>query len=62
MYEKNIANAFTAEVYKAGSPQLTAQYKADKTRRLPPPVKIRKLQRLARYYFAAKYGKMGGLF
>ena len=62
MYAKNIAKAFMAEVYKAGSPQLMAQYAEDKMRRLPPPAIGRKLQRLARYYFATKSGKMGRWF
>ena len=62
MYEKNISDAFMAEVYKAGSPQLMKQYAADKMRRLPRAAIGRKLKRLARYYFATKGGKMGGWF
>ena len=62
MYEKNISNAFMAEVYKAGSPQLMKQYAGDKMRRLPRAAIGCKLQRLARYYFAARHGKMRGAF
>ena len=60
MYQKNVLDAFTAEVNKAGSPQLMKQYAADKTRRFPRAATCRKLQRLARYYFAASKGKMQG--
>ena len=62
MYLENISNAFMAEVYKAGSPQLMKQYAADKMRRLPRAATCRKLQRLARYYFTANKGKMRGGF
>ena len=62
MYQKNISDAFMAEVYKAGSPQLMKQYASDGTRRLPRSAIGRKLKRLARYYFASKGGKMGGTF
>ena len=62
MYEKNISNAFMAEVKKAGSPQLMKQYAGDKMRRLPRAAIGRKLQRLARYYFASKGGKMRRAF
>ena len=60
MYQKNILDAFTAEVNKAGSPQLMRQYSGDKMRRFPRAATCRKLQRLARYYFTASKGKMGG--
>ena len=60
MYQKNILDAFTAEVFKAGSPQLMKQYSGDKTRRFPRAATCRKLKRLARYYFAASKGKMRG--
>ena len=60
MYAKNILDAFMAELTKAGSPQLMKQYAADKTRRFSRAATCRKLQRLARYYFAAKGGKMRG--
>ena len=62
MYPKNISDAFMAEVSKAGSPQLMKQYSGDKMRRLPRAAIGRKLQRLARYYFASKGGKMRGAF
>ena len=62
MYLENISNAFMAEVYKAGSPQLMEQYAGDKMRRLPRAAIGRKLKRLARYYFATKSGKMRGWF
>ena len=60
MYQKNILDAFTAEVIKAGSPQLMKQYSGDKTRRFPRAAICRKLRRLARYYFTAHKGKMRG--
>lgn len=62
MYQKNISDAFMAEVLKAGSPQLLKQYAGDKMRRLPRAAIGRKLTRLARYYFATKGGKMRGHF
>ena len=62
MYQKNIADAFMSEVFKAGSPQLVKQYARDKMRRLPRAAIGRKLNRLARYYFASKCGKMRGYF
>ena len=60
MYQKNIFDAFMAEVVKAGSPQLMKQYAGDKMRRFPRAATCRKLRRLARYYFTAQKGKMGG--
>ena len=62
MYAKNILDAFRAEVFKAGSPQLIKQYAGDKMQRIPRAAIGRKLKRLARYYFAAKGGKMRGNF
>ena len=62
MYEKNISKAYMDEVYKSGSPQLMKQYAGDKMRRLPRAAIGCKLQRLARYYFASKGGKMRGAF
>ena len=57
VYQKNIFDAFMAEVYKAGSPQLMKQYAGDKQRRFPRAATCRRLQRLARYYFTARNGK-----
>ena len=62
MYQKNVLDAFTAEVNKAGSPQLVKQYSGDKMQRFPRAATCRKLKRLARYYLTASKGKMRGKF